>query len=165
MTHDVTIRMLRPDDEQSVRMLILSGLGQRFGIAKPELNPDLDAIYANYVAAGESFIVAEQNGRIVGSGALIREKGSVHIGRIVRVSVAAESQGQGIGRKISRYLINMAATRGFNQLLIETNSTWESALKLYKSLGFQEVSRRVDPDFGYTEVHMQLSLAPPPNDS
>lgn len=151
-------RPFAPDDQTAVRALILSGLASRFGTLDESLNPDLINLWNSYVVPGDTLLVAELDGQIVGCGALIREHGSDTIGRIVRVSVDTAHQGKGIGRQISQHLMTIAQQRGVAEILVETNDDWQSALRLYQSLGFQEYAREPNPAFGFVEVHMRLML-------
>ena len=155
---DVRLRSFQPADQAVVRALILAGLGSRFGTVDESLNPDVDDIQGFYVRAGETVLVAEYDGRLVGSGVLHRENGSDSIGRIARVSVAAFMQGRGLGKRISQALLEAARVRQFQQVLVETNADWTSALRLYQGLGFRETHRVEVPEYGYTEVHMALDL-------
>jgi GNAT superfamily N-acetyltransferase len=152
------LRPFQPADQAAVRGLILDGLRSRFGAVDESLNPDVEDIGRHYVAAGETFLLLEQGGQIIGCGALIREGGSEKIGRLVRVSVVESRQGKGLGGRISRALIEAARERGFRRLLVETNDDWGSALRLYQSLGFTETHRLPVPEYGYTEVHMELTI-------
>ncbi len=155
---DVRLRSFQPADQAVVRALILAGLGSRFGTVDESLNPDVDDIQGFYVQAGETVLVAEHGGRLVGSGVLHRENGSDRVGRIVRVSVADFMQGRGLGKRISQALLEAARVRQFQQVLVETNADWTSALRLYQGLGFSETRRVEVPEYGYTEVHMVLDL-------
>lgn len=156
---ELVLRPFAASDQVPVRTLILHGLTSRFGTLDESLNPDLTDIGTSYTASGDTFLVAEFDGQIVGCGALIRENGSAAVGRIVRVSVDSAMQGRGIGRSISQGLIAAARQRGFTELLVETNDDWHSALRLYQSLGFQEYAREPSPEFGFIEVHMRLFLS------
>lgn len=155
----VLIRPLRPDDVDAVRSLILAGLAQRFGALDAALNPDLTALWDTYAREEVVFLVAEAGGRAVGCGALVPEAGAAGTARIVRVSVAADCQGQGIGRRISQALLASARARRLARVVVETNADWDSALRLYQSLGFVEERRAVNAAFGFVEVHMAISLA------
>lgn len=155
----VFLRPFLPADQAAVRALILAGLGSRFGTVDESLNPDVDDMQGYYVEAGETVLVAEYAGEVVGSGVLHRENGSNTIGRIARVSVADFMQGRGLGKRISQALIEAAHVRQFQQVLVETNADWTSALRLYQGLGFRETHRVEVPEYGYTEVHMVLHLA------
>lgn len=153
-----TIRDFRPDDQQAVFDLVIAGLSQRFDEARPEFNPDLYDIQADYIDQGATFLLVESGGALIGCGALIKENGSDIIARIVRVSVRAELQGRGLGRMISELLLDRARERGFSKVLVETNSDWTNALRLYKSCGFTETHRVKAADFDFIEVHMELDL-------
>jgi GNAT superfamily N-acetyltransferase len=141
-----------------MRALVLAGLGQRFGHVDASLNPDLDDIQGEYIDAGASVIIAEADGNMIGCGALIKENGSDAVARIVRVSVLSGWQGRGLGKAISERLIAIARERAFSRVLVETNSDWDSALRLYQGCGFVEYDRIYVPEFDFTEVHMALDL-------
>ena len=152
------LRDYQPEDEEAVRTLVLAGLEQRFGVLIDGLNPDLDDLETHYIEQGASIIVVEWYRKIIGCGMLIKEDGSDEVARIVRVSVAREMQGQGLGKVISQRLLEIAKQRGFEQVLVETNSDWYSALKLYMGLGFVETKRVDVPEWNFTEVHMALKV-------
>jgi len=157
----VVIRPMEVEEQPAVKVLILNGLEQRFGTLKPGLNPDLDDLQTHYLAKGATILVAVDEGQVIGCGMLIKEDGSDQIARIVRMSVRADYQGRGLGRQIGETLLEVATKKGFTQVLVETNSDWHSAIRLYKRLGFTPVKQVEVPEFGFTEVHMQLAINPP----
>ncbi len=158
VVNQYAVRDFEREDQRVVQALINEGLRQRFGKVNESMNPDLFDIEETYIAQDAVFIVVEHQGDVIGCGALIHEEGSNETARIVRVSVRAKYQGHGLGHKISELLIERARKKGYKEILVETNSDWESALKLYQSLGFQEYSRTNVPEYGYTEVNMFLDL-------
>ena len=103
-------------------------------------------------------VVEDDDGTIIGCGALIHENGSDEVARIVRVSVAKSQQGRGLGQAISQRLIDAAREKGYQRVLVETNADWTSALRLYQTCGFEEYDRTVNAPYGFTEVHMRLDL-------
>jgi N-acetylglutamate synthase-like GNAT family acetyltransferase len=115
------------------------------------MNPDLDDIWQHYVVPGNVFVVAEVDGRIVGSGALIEE--SKGVGRLVRMSVSPDWQRRGIGRKLVQYLIQKAQEQGCQHLLVSTNHDWYDAIGLYQSCGFCQYDRDEE------SVYFQQKLA------
>lgn len=155
---NIHLRNFTPLDQPAIRALILAGFATRYAQVDETLNPDIHDIDAHYSAQGETFLVAELDGQIIACGALIRENGSDEIARIVRVSVDQTQARRGIGRLISVALLQNARLRGFHEVLVETNHDWDSALRLYQSLGFEEYTRIPQPDYGYVEVHMRLRL-------
>jgi GNAT superfamily N-acetyltransferase len=131
------IRSFVPGDQQAVRSLILEGLGGHFGFIDETMNPDLDDIQATYLAAGACFVVAEIDGELAGTGALIEEEPGV--GRLVRMSVSPANRGKGLGRALVNHLIDEAKMRGYHQVVCETNHDWHDAIGLYLACGFAEV--------------------------
>ncbi len=90
------IRSFEPRDQDTARRLILAGLGEHFGWIDETRNQDLDNITVNYIERGSTFLLAEIDGTLVGTAALITE--SKDTGRIVRVSVSQMYRRKGIGR-------------------------------------------------------------------
>ncbi len=149
----VWIRPFTPADQTATQQLILEGLGSHFGFIDETMNPDLDDIWQHYVLTGDTFTIAEIDGHIVGSGALIEEAKGV--GRLVRMSVSPNHQRRGIGRRLVHHLIQQAQERGYQYLLVETNHDWYDAIGLYQSCGFREYAKDTE------SVHMKLTLSQP----
>lgn len=146
------IRPFVAADQKAARTLILNGLGEHFGFIDETVNPDIDDILGCYVASGQTFLVAEIDGVLVGTGALISEDAGVQTGRIVRMSVAREARRTGIGQALLARLMQMARERGFTRLVLETNIGWDDAIGFYQRCGFQEYER------GDGLTHMALDL-------
>jgi N-acetylglutamate synthase-like GNAT family acetyltransferase len=148
------IRPFTRQDQSTTRQLILEGLGGHFGFIDKTMNPDLDNIWQHYVVPGNTFIVAEIAGQIVGSGALVKEAAGV--GRLVRMSVHSGWQRRGIGRKLVQHLIAKANEQGYKTLLVETNHDWYDAIGLYESCGFSEYDR--DEESRHFQQELRLNL-------
>jgi GNAT superfamily N-acetyltransferase len=145
-----TIRPFCPADQNAARQLILDGLREHWGELDPTLNQDLEDMMASYVAAGHAFFVAEEAGRLIGTGALVVE--APGIARIVRVSVHPQQRRRGLGRAISEHLIAEAQRRGCQEILVETTDTWTAAIRLYQECGF------VIDDWRDGDVHLKRPL-------
>ncbi len=144
------LRPFAASDQDAVRRLILTGLGEHFGFVDERLNPDLDDVWASYVRPGHLFVVAELGDEIVGTGAMVPEGPGV--ARLVRMSVSSRHRRRGIGRDLVAHLVERARERGYEQLLIETNDDWHDAIGLYQACGFVEVVRADG------SVHLALAL-------
>ena len=134
MQQAILYRPFEPRDQNAARQLILNGLGEHFGFIDETRNPDIDNIQESYIANGATFFVAELNGRIVGTGALIEQEPT--IGQIVRMSVDRSYRRHGIGRTLMSHLLEVARQRGYIQVQLETNNDWYDVIDFYKSLGF-----------------------------
>ncbi|NCF66293.1 MAG: GNAT family N-acetyltransferase [Chloroflexi bacterium] len=150
MGGEITIRPFFPADQERAQELILAGLSEHFPSFNPELNSDLNNILDNYTRPGCAFLVAESDGILVGTGALIVE--AEQIGRIVRVSVGVSHRRQGIGRLITDHLLKLARYYGYRQVVVETNDDWFDAIRFYQQCGF------VEYDHSDGEIHMMLRL-------
>lgn len=149
---DWLLRPFEPTDQPAARALILGGLGEHFGFIDQTRNPDLDDIWAHYVAQGHLFIVAQQATALIGTGALVAEHDDPTRGRIVRVSVRADRRRLGLGLAIVEQLIVAGRRRGWRQLLVETNHDWLAALGLYLHCGFEPYARDEE------STHLALKL-------
>jgi ribosomal protein S18 acetylase RimI-like enzyme len=149
----VTIRPFEPRDQQAARVLILDGLGEHFGYIDETRNPDLDDIAANFITPGNVFVIAQIDGKLIGTGALIGE--DAHTGRIVRMSVRRQVRRQGIGRALVEHLVGVARQCGFTRVLVETNNDWADAIGLYERCGFAEYAR------DEVSVYLMLELLDP----
>ncbi|MGH2531516.1 MAG: GNAT family N-acetyltransferase [Thermomicrobiales bacterium] len=150
-TATITPRPFEPRDQAATRRLILAGLADHFGVIDETMNPDLDDIQRHYVDPGHLVVVAERDGDLVGVGMLIEE--APRTGRLVRMSVARNCRGQGLGRHLVAHLIAAARARGYTRLLVETNDDWPDAIGLYGAGGFVEEDRRDG------EIHMAMELS------
>jgi putative acetyltransferase len=137
---EVRIRPFRPDDQEAVRSLVLAGLRDHWGTIDPTLNPDLNDIAGWYLPLDGHTVVAEIDDRIVGSGTLHR--GGDGSGVLVRMSVAGDQRGKGIGKALVRALAEVARERGYHRLVCETTDTWQDAINLYLAMGFSIIDRR-----------------------
>ena len=89
-----------------------------------------------------SFYVAELDGRLVGTYALLVMENIGHLGKpssiVESVAVAPDIQGKGIGRKMMQHAIQQAAERGCYKLSLSSNSKRQRAHDFYKGLGFEQ---------------------------
>ncbi|HID50418.1 MAG TPA: N-acetyltransferase [Anaerolineae bacterium] len=111
---------------------MLTGLEEHWGTLDPDKNPDLDDIARAY--GHGRFLVAECDGEIVGTGALLLDDGGY--GRIVRMSVAQEKRRQGVAAAILNELCRLARQSGCTHLTLETTATWTNAIQFYLNNGF-----------------------------
>ena len=129
---EVTVLPAHPDEYAAVKALIIQGLTQRWGKYDTSFNPDLEHFADLYQQA--VVLVAKSDDVIIGCGVLMKEADSV--GRIVRMTVRADRQRTGVGRKILAALLAAAKTADYREVVLETTSTWTSAVDFYSACGF-----------------------------
>ena len=130
------IRPFAAGDQEAARRLIVEGLAEHFGFVNKAINADLEDIAASY--SDGTFLVAELDGEIVGTGALIYAGDG--FGRIVRMSVRKSHRRHGIATAILQRLIDRARALGCRYAVLETGF-WRDSIGFYKSQGFRETSR------------------------
>jgi ribosomal protein S18 acetylase RimI-like enzyme len=135
----LTIRPFRPEDQSAVRALALAGLAEHFAQPDAAMNPDLDDIWGAYPARGHCFLVAEAEGAIVASGALLVNGDA---GQLARVSVAPGWRRRGVARAIVKRLLGEARRAGLARAWMETNDDWDPAIRLYMACGFTPFDHR-----------------------
>ena len=129
---EVTVLPAHPDEYAAVKALIIQGLTQRWSQYNASFNPDLEHFADLYQQA--VVLVAKSDDVIIGCGVLMKEADSV--GRIVRMTVRADRQRTGVGRKILAALLAAAKTADYREVVLETTSTWTSAVDFYTACGF-----------------------------
>ncbi len=122
---------------------------------RPMLDSDVDAVmvieqqvYPHGWTAGifhdclrvrYSCWVMEQEEQLVGYGILSSGGGEAHI---LNIAIDPRFQGQGLGRYLLRFLLETARHHGADTVFLEVRPSNRIALRLYDSLGFNQVGVR-----------------------
>jgi putative acetyltransferase len=148
----ISVRRFTAGDQPAVRDLVLAGLVDHWGAVDPTLNSDLDDIATSYASGTTLVAVAgETDSTIVGTGTIVPR--SVGVAEIVRMSVAGEVRGQGIGRLLVEALIDVAcsewtaAPAPIERVVLETTATWTDTIRFYERCGFA-ITHHADGEFG-----------------
>jgi ribosomal protein S18 acetylase RimI-like enzyme len=104
---------------------------------------------------GEIFI-AEMNGRVVGTCALVPV--SDNIFEVAKLAVAHEARGQGLGRRLAELALNRAQERGATRVVLFSSSKLGPALKLYESLGFEHRPVLGHQPYETADVYMEREM-------
>jgi len=143
------IRFLTPDaaaDWLRLRIEALTLAPEAFSASLEEYQSlSLEEVKRRLWSDGDAFVVgAFQDGRLIGMAGFYREKGakSRHKARVWGVYVTPEARGAGIAGKMMQALLNRgAAIDGVEQVLLSVAATQESAIRLYRALGFESFGR------------------------
>jgi GNAT superfamily N-acetyltransferase len=149
---DVTVlRDFDRRDQPAVRSLILSGMLDRWRDQyDADANPDVDDMWASYIANGGEVVVFEADGAVVGTGTLVAEPDGG--GRILRMSIERSYRRRGLGRRIVAELVERSQRRRLNPLRVTTDTPWRDAVALYTSCGFEII------DQTEAATHLSMSL-------
>lgn len=138
----LAIRPFVPADEQGVVDVILPIQREEFGLAiTADEQPDLRAIPAFYQAGAGEFLVAECEGRIVGTIAM-KDIGRKQ-GALRKMFVTAEFRGRefGIATSLLNRLLECSRAAGMREVFLGTTDRFLAAHRFYEKQGF----RRIDP--------------------
>lgn len=125
----ITLRRATAGDAETIHALVSAHVGE---------NRLLPRSLGSIESTIDDWIVAEQDGQLTGCGTLARFNGElVEVRSLV---VDTPYQGNGLGGKIVRELVEMAERRG-----VKTIFTLTTASGFFERQGFQRVSRRNFP--------------------
>ncbi len=116
-------------------------IGAIIEIARRSLNTDYDPRF--YISIHEiwpsGFLVAEENGRIVGfiAGVMPHESEA----RVLMMGVKRHFRRRGIGRALMNAFINNCALRGAKRAYLEVRVSNTAAIEFYRALGFSAGAR------------------------
>lgn len=114
-------------------------------------------IFRDCLRVGYCCWVITLSERVIGYGVTSVAVDECHL---LNVCIHPDWQGQGLGQKLVRRLLNLARQHGAETAFLEVRQSNDSACALYRRLGFVEVGRRRDyyPTQGGREDALVLSL-------
>jgi GNAT superfamily N-acetyltransferase len=101
--------------------------------------PKVLSAWINEIERGAiTSLLAVKEGRVVGSGTLVRDphSWSPHVGEL-RMVVSADVRGQGVGRALSQETFLLALGAGLEKLSVQMTVDQRAAIALFESLGFR----------------------------
>ena len=105
---------------------------------------------------GGQIFFALNDTNIVGTMALIpRGKGVYELNKM---AVRKDLRGKGIGNQLIKFIVDYSKDKGFNSVILYSNTVLKNSIHLYNKFGFKEVD---NPDAPYerSDIKMQLILS------
>jgi len=135
------IRELRKEDLWNGFLTTLDSLRQASDIDKDKAEEIFEKVNSN---PDHIIVVAELDGKIVGSTTLLIETKFIHggglVGHIEDVVVDKNFQGQKIGEKIMKYLLEFAKNRGCYKTILDCT---DDVKPFYEKLGFKHIANEL----------------------
>ena len=101
--------------------------------------PWSEGIFRDCLRVGYICRVVTSANRLIGYGVMSVGAGEAHI---LNLCVDAAFRCQGIGRRMLDYLLDRGAAAGMNEAFLEVRPSNTAAIRLYLSLGFDQVGMR-----------------------
>ncbi len=114
---------------------------------------DLDDLEAHYFNNTGMFLVALDDGQVIGSGAVRRMDADT--AELKRMWLLETYQGQGVGYRLIGELFAFARSRGYRRVRLQTSPEQVRALAFYRKVGFYEIPCYNED---VTEISMEMSL-------
>ena len=141
---DIRFRKIEKTDNKELATLIRS-VFRELKIDCPGtvyFDPTTDNLYDLFSAPGSVYLVAEENGKIVGGCGIFPTPGLPEgYAEVVKLYLLAPWRGRGIGRALMEKCFESAKLMGYTQLYLESLPELERAVSLYLKSGFIHISR------------------------
>ena len=138
---DPIIRELRKEDLWNGFLTTLDSLRQASDIDRSKADEIFEKINSN---PDHIVVIAEVDGKIVGTTTLLIEPKFIHkgglVGHIEDVVVDKNFQGQKIGEKIMKYLLEYAKNRGCYKTILDST---DDVKPFYEKLGFKYIANEL----------------------
>ena len=95
------------------------------------------------------------DGKAAGTVALMKEPEGYELSKM---AVSPQYQGLKIGQQLMQYCIDFAKEKGWNELLLYSNTKLENAIYVYKKYGFEEVELEKNSPYLRSNIKMVLKL-------
>jgi ribosomal protein S18 acetylase RimI-like enzyme len=133
------VRTFQEGDKESWTRIMDRVFGQEYKF----WNHQIGELVGNREFDPGSIVFVEREGRPVGTAsALITEHEGEPAGFVHMVGVVAEHRGKGLGRLLVLRVLHYFMEKGYTEVYLDTQHHRVSAIKLYRSLGFEPVEMK-----------------------
>ncbi|HEX2081128.1 MAG TPA: GNAT family N-acetyltransferase [Longimicrobium sp.] len=142
----LVVRDARAEEREAVRALTMRAYGEFASVMEPSAWAGLEQALRTALATDgpAEWIVAERDGRIVGSVMLYPPSADAYAGAAARarwpelrlLAVAPEGRGQGVGQALVDECVRRARRMGAAELGLHTSRSMAAARRMYQRMGF-----------------------------
>jgi putative acetyltransferase len=136
------IRPIESRDNEALAKVIRTALAE-FGANKPGtvyFDPTTDALFELFRTPGSYYYVATIDEKVVGGcGIFPTENLPDGTCELVKLYVANEARGTGLGRQLMEKSMNWAKENGYTQVYLESMPELSKAVSIYEKVGFKSL--------------------------
>lgn len=157
----VSTRLYQTADRQAFIDLNRDWIEEYF-VMEDSDREQLEELEASILGKGGRIVVAETDGLVVGTGAILPPHHDPGDGRkwleIVKMAARKELRGQGIGQAVMDALIVQAREMDADAIWLETNADLKTAVRLYERSGFRHLGADELWPTPYARCNVQMVL-------
>ena len=150
------VRDYTPNDAAAFRDLNLAWVEAFFAV-EDEDRAQLNDPKTHILDKGGAILIAEYEGEAVGTVGLV-PKHTEGVLELIKMSARSDIQGKGIGRALMDAAVEKARDMGASQIWLETNTSLEAALALYRKSGVRELTGEDFTPTPYDRCNCQMLL-------
>lgn len=136
------IRPIESRDNEALAKVIRTALAE-FGANKPGtvyFDPTTDALFELFCTPGSYYYVATIDEKVVGGcGIFPTENLPDGTCELVKLYVAKEARGTGLGKQLMEKSMNWAKENGYTQVYLESMPELSKAVSIYEKVGFKSL--------------------------
>jgi ribosomal protein S18 acetylase RimI-like enzyme len=142
----IRVRDAREEERGAIRELTLAAYAEFAAVMEPSAWAGLDAAVRAALDGGADAerIVAEEDGRLLGSVMLFPPSSDAYRGAVARtawpelrlLAVAPEARGRGVGRALVDECVRRTRRMGARELGLHTSKSMRVAIRMYERMGF-----------------------------
>lgn len=137
------IRPIESRDNEALAKVIRTALAE-FGANKPGtvyFDPTTDALFELFRTPGSYYYVATINEKVVGGcGIFPTENLPDGTCELVKLYVAKDARGTGLGKQLMEKSMNWAKENGYTQVYLESMPELSKAVSIYEKVGFKSLN-------------------------
>ncbi len=154
---DIEVIPFEPCHKDLFKSLNEQWINQHWKVEEHDLEY-LDNPQEAIIDKGGFIFVATYKGTPVGVCALCKMDGTIYDYELAKFAVSTDAQGKGIGTLLCTAAIDKAKEMGAKKLFLESNTLLESAIHVYKNLGFKELATYSPTPYERGNIQMELTL-------
>ncbi|MCA0318701.1 MAG: GNAT family N-acetyltransferase [Proteobacteria bacterium] len=156
-----TVRPAIDADGPAIKALIAGTFSEYPGCLFVDAEfPELAAPASHYAGQGCSLMVAERDGKVIGSLAVVMTE-VAGLAELFKVYVAADARGSGLAQRLFEAGLSHAKARDANAMILWTDTRFERGHAFYEKLGFRRepVMRYLADESASWEYCFRMPLA------
>jgi len=142
----ITIREIQPEDNAAMAVIIKTSL-EEFGLNIPGtayFDESTNHLYESFRVAGSKYFVATADGKILGGAGVYPSEGlPADTVELVKMYLAPEHRGKGLGKMLMRRCMALAGELGYKNIYLESMPELAAAVSAYQKLGFELLDKPV----------------------